>query len=257
MRPSILSMELVQEAPEPREVEVNANRVAELLHASSADLLVFPELYLSGYELTDLEEVAITLQSPVIKSLASVCALSGVSLLVGFVEVGEDGYYDSYLAIDGVGTGVKSIRKTHLFGAERDVFLAGDTLEPIVLAGVRMGILNCFELEFPEVARTLVLRGASILVSGAANMQPYANDHGVAVVARALENRVPVAYVNHIGISGELNFCGLSQIVDATGLVIESLGRNSPGIAKVEIELEAPIPWQVDMLSQRRPELYA
>ena len=251
-----LRVAAVQERPAPRGLARNLERVAELVRAADADLVVFPELFLSGYQTTELEPLAIPTRDARLEPLAAACRETRTALLVGFVEPGDDGWYDAFLAIDRDGTILPAIRKTHLFGGERDVFLRGDRLEPVALCGVPVGVVNCFELEFPEVARTLAVRGAALLVAGSANMHPYTRDHRVAATARALENRLPLAYANRIGAESGHAFCGGSVIVAPDGEILAELGSEEPGLIAATLAVGGERDAVTDMLAQRRPELY-
>ncbi|MFN6547632.1 nitrilase-related carbon-nitrogen hydrolase [Mycolicibacterium nivoides] len=255
--PNTLRLTVIQEAPRARDLERNISRVREDIAArNGTDLVVFPELFLSGYQTTGLDEIALTLDDPRITGLADCCRSTGTALLTGFVERGPGGYFDAYLAIDRDGTIKNSIRKTHLFGTEREAFLSGDVLEPVTLCDTKIGVLNCFELEFPEVTRTLVLRGAALLVAGSANMHPYERDHLIASSSRVLENRVPLAYANRVGNESGHSFCGSSRIIDRDGSVRAALNSVETGDLTVDLEVGLRGEGALDMLGQRRPELY-
>jgi predicted amidohydrolase len=252
-----LRIELRQAAPKALNLMENIKTVYEALESSTAELLVFPELFLSGYDIQHLEALALSIEEEPIKLLADACRNSRVALLVGFAERGDEGFHDSYLAIDRDGAVRQPIRKTHLFGAERDVFREGNSLKPVVLCGISVGVMNCFEIEFPEVARTLALRGAEILVVGSANMHPFAHSHLLATESRALENRLPLAYVNRIGEQGGHRFCGLSRVIRPDGTVARELNETEMASICEEVAIGSPVPDESDMLAQRRPELYS
>ena len=82
----------------------------------------------------------------------------------------------------------------------------------------------CFDVEFPEVARTLARRGADVLVTISANMEPLGPDHDTAASARALENGLPHLYVNLVGEEGPNRFTGSCQVVDLEGRVLLRAG---------------------------------
>ncbi len=255
--PSTRTVSVVQAAPRSRDLAANIAATVERIAGSGVDLVVLPELFLTGYQTVDLDEIGLTVADPRLAPLASACAEHRTALLVGFVETSAEGAYDAILAIDRDGRILPAIRKTHLFGDEGDVFRRGDTLDPIDLCGVRIGVLNCFEVEFPEVARTLVLKGAELLIAASANMHPYEPDHRIATIARALENRVPLAYANRVGSESDHDFCGASRLVAADGTVLGQLGTDDAGSATAELSIGAPTAPETDMLAQRRPELYA
>ncbi len=94
--------------------------------------------------------------------------------------------------MDERGTIAAVYRKVQLFGGdESDAFVAGDELLVVEFCGVKVGLMICFDVEFPEVARSLARAGAELLVTISANMEPFGNDHAVFVSARALENGLP------------------------------------------------------------------
>lgn len=265
MHPRTLHVTVIQDAPRSRDLAENLRRVTAALAAHpDTDLLLFPELFLSGYQTTALAELALTRNDLRVGALAAACRNANTALIVGCIEAAPEGAYDAMLAIDRDGSVREMVRKTHLFGTERDAFAVGDTLAPVTLCDVSVGIVNCFELEFPEVSRTLALRGAQLIAAGSANMHPYALDHRIAATARALENRVPVAYANRIGTESGHAFCGGSRIVLPDGDTLAELDAEEAGSIAGQLAIDtrgtsatpastAP----TDMLAQRRPELYA
>ena len=256
-RPSPLTVTVAQAAPRARDIEANVSHVVDTLGSTPTDLLVFPELFLSGYQTRDLPGVGLTLEDPRLQPLATACAEHQTGLLVGFVEMTTEGACDAYLAIDRDGRILPSIRKTHLFGDEASVFLRGAALEPIELCGVQVGVINCFEVEFPEVARTLAIRGAEILIAGSANMHPYEADHRIATLARALENRLPLAYANRVGAESGHDFCGASRLIDANGHILGQLDTDESSVLTTTFSVGARPTPETDMLAQRLPNLYA
>lgn len=251
-----LRLTLVQEAPLAGDIPANAERVRRRLLDCPADLLVFPELFLTGYTTVGVEALALPADAPLIASLAEACRASSTALLLGYVERAGSEVFDSYLAIDRDGDVREPVRKSHLFGAEQQAFDAGKAIEPVTLSGVRIGVINCFELEFPEVARTLALRGAEIFVAGSANMHPYTADHAIASQARAIENRMPIAYANLVGEADGLVFCGSSRFVDSDGNVLAQLDEHESGTISHEYSIVPRRSDFHDMIGQRRPELY-
>lgn len=252
-----LRIDLVQHAPIDGAIDENLAFVLETIKSSEADLVVFPELFLSGYRITGLNALALGPEDARISALSAQCRKQRVALLLGYVELDGEQLYDAFLAIDSDGTVLPSVRKSHLFGPERQAFSAGDSIEPVTLAGHRIGVINCFEIEFPEIARTLALKGAELLVVGSANMHPYSEDHRTATRARAIENRIPLAYVNLTGQNDEHRFCGDSRILDADGTLLASVDGPEEAVLRGEIELLPRRRDEFDMIGQRRTELYA
>jgi predicted amidohydrolase len=257
MSRTTLRVTVVQDLPFPRDLAANAATIERVLRESDADVVVFPELFLSGYQTQHLEELQLTTDHPLVTQIADTCRDLHRAALIGFTERGDSGPHNAYLAIDRDGTVLPAIRKTHLFGAERDTFVPGDRIEPITLAGVRAGVVNCFELEFPEIARTLALRGAEVLLAGSANMHPYLTDHQIATHARAIENRLPLVYANRIGHESGHHFCGGSRAVSADGEILAQFDTEQRGSFTVDLTLGTSVGDEVQLLGQRQPELYA
>lgn len=251
-----LKVRAVQANPVPREVDANIRYVRDQMNEAESDVVVFPELFISGYQTERLEDVALSSGGTWCSDLAEVCAATTSGLVVGFVEQAEGGFFNSMLVIDVDGTVRCPIRKTHLFGSERDVFIAGDDIAPVELCGASVGVLNCFELEFPEVARTLRLKGADLFLAGSANMHPFADEHVVATRGRVFENRIPLCYANRVGDESGYEFCGGSCIIAANGNVLDQLDSSEVNSLVASVVLGSSAEPNMEMVSQRRPELY-
>jgi predicted amidohydrolase len=212
---------LAQLCPVPGDPDANAARVAAVAaERPEADLAVFPELFLSGYDLGRAHACAIEPYAPALDHVRRAAGEAHMAIVVGFVERGAGGAVHNSLAlVDETGALAGLYRKVALFDRERDVFAPGDRLVVVPLAGRRVGPLVCFDAEFPELARGLGLAGAELLVTAAANMDPYHDDHELATRARALDNRLPHVYVNRVGTEGGLRFVGASRVIGPDGSV--------------------------------------
>lgn len=245
----------------------------------AADVYVFPELYLGGYY---LQELRIATASH-LERVQALSAQHDVAIVFGFVEKAasadddddKDGkafcYYNSALCVDHGQPVAPVYRKTHLFGAqEKAAFVPGHTLgEPFVLRGVLTALLICYDLEFPEAARTLTMHdgGAQLLLVPTANMAPYDIVNDYIVPARALENHCTVAYVNwadKFTSTEGVTFNGRSSLVGPTGRPLlkfddpaEQGESSSSVVVKVaEIEFGSSLQTEDDYKRDLRPELY-
>jgi predicted amidohydrolase len=228
---------LAQLAPTPDDVAGNAARVAECLERHpEVDLAVFPELFLCGYALADVASNARPLDAPELRLVADAAARHRTAVVVGFAEAHAGGIANSAACIDERGELAGVYRKAQLFGAERLHFVAGEELLVVPLAGRRVGVLICFDVEFPELARQLALAGADLLVTVSANMEPYYSDHELATRARALDNRLPHLYANLVGASEGLEFVGGSRSIGPDGEVLAEAAHPR------EQQLVAPVP---------------
>jgi predicted amidohydrolase len=227
---------LAQLAPSPRDVPANLARARELIAASpGSDLLVMPELFLSGYELDNVEELAVDLDGPEVGELRAAARDAGVAVVVGLAERFGDVIANSAVCIDAGGDMVGVYRKTHPFGEERGTYALGEELVTVELGGRVLGLMICFDMEFPEVARALAARGADMLVTISANMPPFELDHDVFARARALENGLPHVYVNRVGEEDGVPFSGGSLALDPDARVLAAAGPEEERVVTAEI----------------------
>jgi deaminated glutathione amidase len=208
---------------------------------AGAELVVFPEeSMLLAEELH--EPLASVVQSAWPKfedSMSRVAATHEIAMVVGGYEPnGSDRPNNTLLAIDSSGSTVASYRKLHLYDAfayrESSYVTAGSEMPPVVeLAGVRVGLLNCYDIRFPEIARHLISLDAELItVSAAWVAGRRKQDHWETLVrARAIENTVWVAAAGSIS-----DDCiGDSLVVDPMGVVRAAVGDESEAIAVADI----------------------
>jgi predicted amidohydrolase len=227
---------LAQVAPLARDVQANVARARELIAAASpSDLLVLPELFLPGYELEALEPLAVELDGPELTELREAARDAGVGVVVGLAERMDRGVANSAVCIDPAGEVAAVYRKTHPFGDERSAYVAGEELVTAELGGRVLGLMICFDMEFPEVARALAGRGADLLVTISANSPPFELDHDVFARARALENGLPHVYVNRVGEEDGLRFSGGSLALDPDARVLAEAGPEEERVVTAEI----------------------
>ncbi len=228
---------LAQLASVPGQTQANAGRAVEILASHpNVEMAVFPELFLGGYNLSLVPQSARTPDCRELHSIAAAAATASTAVVVGFAERAEDGsFFNSVACIDRDGSLAGVYRKRRLFGAEPDVFQAGDEQRVVRLTGLDVGPLICFDVEFPEPARELAAAGAELLVTASANMTPFGPDHEVATRARALENRLPHLYTNGVGAIGGLQLVGGSRSVDASGVVLAEAGADEEALLVVPV----------------------
>lgn len=178
---------------------------------------------LSGYY-AGLENLRANAQDSAGAGLEAVCAIaraSGLAIVFGYPERAQARIYNSAALIDSNGDLVLNYRKTHLFGDyEKAVFTPGDGgFTTANIAGWNVGMLICYDVEFPETARLLALQEADLIVVPTALMQPYGAVANVLIPARAYENQLYVAYANYCGEEAALRYCGCSTIAAPNGRI--------------------------------------
>lgn len=220
------------------------------------DVAVFPELFMTGYNIGDQVEVlAEEIDGPLVSGLQKIAIKCGVAIITGFAERRGKELYNSAIVIDTYGQIIAHHHKVFLFGArEKHTYRAGTEFPVFKLAGRSCGLAICYDIEFPEVTRHLKRRGAEIVFVPTANMEPYFEVPTTLVRARALENGVAIVYANMCGMEGQQRYTGLSGVAMPDGKDLVRAGHDScvlicdiePGLTRNE---QLPYSRQLDDLS--------
>ena len=217
--------------------------------AHGVHLLSFPELFLTGYNVTNAaraHELAEAIQQQgILDEVAQAAGVNELAMICPYPEAatvaGERRYYDSILVYGPDGSRLKNYRKTHLWGGdERNNWSfghvhaeEGEAFTVFKVNGLGVGVLNCYEAEFPELCRILALKGAQLIViptaadeftvlrSGKRTRTPYPNVDFL-IRANAYQNECFCAYSNRRGVEtdgGEVvgAYLGNSCLVDPHG----------------------------------------
>jgi predicted amidohydrolase len=258
-----------QLAPVVGDLDGNCELIADTLSlaaAGGAGVVVLPELATSGYVFASKEEaasVALT-AADVIAQCAMALSGSTTVAVVGFCERGEDGLLHNSAAIVDADGGLAVYRKTHLWDAEKLVFTPGWAPPPVgPTAAGKLGVLVCYDLEFPELTRRLTLAGAE-LIAVPTNWPLFDRPDGErpaeTMIARAAArtNRVFVACCDRTGTERGQRWTEGTAIVDRDGWVVATPGENGTAMAELELGLarDKSISPRNDVLGDRRPELY-
>ncbi|MEQ0564301.1 carbon-nitrogen hydrolase family protein [Amycolatopsis sp. NEAU-NG30] len=230
------------------------------LSGGGADLVVTAEMGTTGYHIgARTHELAEPSDGPTAARMAALARRLGAALVYGYPETDGEHVYNSVQLVDATGRRLANYRKTHLFGdLDRAWFTPGD--EPVVqadLGGVRVGLLICYDVEFPELVRAHALAGTELLVVPTALMSPYEVVADTLVPARAYESQLFVAYANRCDTEQELTYCGRSCVVAPTGEVLARAG-SGPGVIAADVTRDAVTASRLENthLADRRPELY-
>ncbi|GAA1212020.1 nitrilase family protein [Rhodoglobus aureus] len=255
--------------------DVEANRQSlrsSIIRAADAgvQVVVLPELANTGYMFTDIDELraaAEPVDGPTVGEWAALAAERDLIIVGGFAEAGRDGkIYNSAVLVDA--SGVRACyRKAHLWNTEKaDLFTPGSGVPPVVDTAVgRIGVMVCYDLEFPEWVRTVALEGADLLCCPV-NWPLYPAPEGerpievVKVQAAAATNRMFVAATDRAGRERGQDWLGGSVIVDADGFPLTTLGLGVAGLHIAHVDLSdarnKTISELNDVHADRRPELY-
>lgn len=255
-----MKITLAQIQPNVGDITSNVNYICTLLteaSESNSKLVLFPELSLTGY-ITDqqtLDKNAVTVENDSIIKIKQTCARYNIDTVISFPEVDSQSFYITSLYIDHNGEILAKYRKTHLFAEEQNLFTKGENYPVFNTQFGNLGMMICYDLEFPEVARLLKLQGAEMILISTANMEPYAHHQDVYLMSRALENEVPIAITNQIGINKQHNFFGHSAVVDHNGQFLLKL-NSSEQIQHVEVNLNVDRDGDLDYVNNLHPNIY-
>jgi 5-aminopentanamidase len=241
----------------------NLNKVEIALQEASkesADILLLPELNLSGLVSKEqMKIIAEPLKGESYELIQKMVMAYQVALLYSFPEyVSEEEIYITSCLMDINGQILTSYRKTHLFSEENQIFSQGDRLNKVNFGGFSVGLLTCYDIEFPEPARTLALEGVNLLIVNSANMEPYEYIHRLFIRARALENQCFVVYSNRIGKNEIFHYHGQSAVIGPDGKVIAEIEKDVEAVKIVDISSEAlkKSTSLFNYKADRRPNLY-
>ncbi len=261
-----MRLALVQTAPRMLEPRANLESALALMEPLAADVYLLPELCFSGYTFDRKEEVAATAEpageGEVFDALAAFARERQAYVCWGFPERAGERFYNS-ASLVGPDGHVGTYRKVHLFSRETLFFSPGDAPAPVYdLPFGRVGLMICFDWFFPEMARSLALRGAELLLHPANLVLPHCPQ---AMITRSLENRIFSATCDRVGT--ETNgatthrFIGSSQVVSPRGELLARLGREQQETAVVEFDLATARSKRLgeynDLFGDRRPNFYA
>ncbi|MGW5127260.1 carbon-nitrogen hydrolase family protein [Streptomyces sp. NPDC004069] len=197
--------------------------------AAGAGLLATSELFLTGYAIgDDIGRLAQPADGDWADAVAELARRHGLAVAYGYPERDGEAVYNSVQLISADGTRLAGYRKTHLFGDfEHAQFTPGE--QPVVQAelnGLTVGLIICYDVEFPENVRAHALAGTDLLVVPTALMHPFQFVAESLVPVRAFENQMYIAYVNRVGTEGEFEFVGLSALAGPDGVARTRAGRS-------------------------------
>ncbi|MGW3035394.1 carbon-nitrogen hydrolase family protein [Streptomyces sp. NPDC001178] len=228
--------------------------------AAGALLLAAPEMFLTGYAIgDDIGRLAEPADGDSADAIADIAGRHGLAIAYGYPERDGETVFNSAQMISAEGIRLANYRKTHLFGCfERDHFTPGG--QPVVqaeLGGLTVGLMICYDVEFPEIVRAHALAGTDLLVVPTAQMHPFQFVAESMIPVRAWENQLYVAYVNRVGQEGEFDFVGLSALAGPDGVARARAGRGEELVfADADPAFLAASREANPYLKDRRPGLY-
>jgi predicted amidohydrolase len=246
--------------PGPLDVKGNLQRLDEICAAAAArqvEVLVTPEMFVSGYGLTP-EAASRLAERPggeTEAAIAHIARRNHLAIVYGYPERAADGRPYNAAALVGRDGAVRGRhRKVHLFGdVDRGLF-SPNPGRPAAFDfdGTRVGLLICYDVEFPEAVRSLAVDGARTVLVPTANMAGYDVVQQVLVRARAAENGCGLVYANYCGADDLFEYNGLSLICGPGGEVLAQADAKGEELIVADLPSESVGTY----LADRRAELY-
>ena len=253
---------LAQAKPRLLDKQSNLETMERFMKSASeqeADLVLFPELFLTGYFTREYtREMAEDLNGPSIQQLRNMAKLYRIKVVFGFPEKKEDRLYNSACFIGEKGEILGTYQKVHLWDEEPQYFEAGSSF-PVWDTNIgKIGIMICYDTEFPESARTLALKGAEIILAPTANMAPFQHVQQLYIQTRAAENQIFVATTNQIGMEESTLFFGESAAAGPYGqLLVKAGDREQELLVEMDLNLVKESRKFPFYLKDRRPQHYS
>lgn len=232
-----------------------------------AEIIAFPEFLMafspSNQSAEELAGIAERVDGPFVTALCDTAKATGIAVLAPIYETGSvpNRVFDTAVWIDASGKIASVYRKLHLYDAfgfkESDKFHPGRDVAPLVTAAdAQIGMMICYDLRFPEMARMLTLAGANVLVAPSGWVQGDLKvDHWRTMIkARALENGCFVIAPNQVGNI----YTGHSLAVDPLGRTLVDLEeREAVEVIELDTKLVLEVREKLPLLQNRRADVYA
>jgi len=251
-----IKIALAQIKIEQKNIELNTKKILKIIEEVSkqnVDIICFPELANIGYtvKLGELQNFAETIDGNFIKLLKEKSKDLKIHILFGYLEadsVVHGHYYNSCIFIDDNGEIIINSRKVYLWKKEKIKFRSGNNFSVTNTKFGKIGILICYDLEFPEPARIEALKGAELIFVPALWSIPAKRRWDVDIAGNALFNLLFIAGCNAV----DDNCCGKSKIVgpDAEIIIEASETKEEIIISTIDLnkvkELRSKIPYLND-----------
>ncbi|HWF43996.1 MAG TPA: nitrilase-related carbon-nitrogen hydrolase, partial [Candidatus Kapabacteria bacterium] len=237
-----------QFSPAFREVEANLERMRSMARAADADIIVFPELALTGYFFRSVDEITALgqpIDGEIAKAIADLARAEKKAIVTGFLESANGKYYNSSLAFDSNGTLAGHYRKVHRFYYETQIFERGDLGFPVFDLTMRngsakVGMMICYDWRFPEAARSLAIAGAE-LIAVPSNIVTATGMLHTTLQTRAFENKVVLAFADRTGTETNQNetlvFRGESAIINYNGENLLQASKDNTETIVADVDL--------------------
>ena len=225
-----------------------------------SDLVVFPELWSTGYDLENAANYATRTDAGLFAQVAALAQKHQIAILGSCLSLlGEGQFGNTAVYFDKHGRSLGEYGKLHLFRLmqEEQFLTAGEKPTLVETEWGKAGLTICYDLRFPELFRQYALGGAQLVFVPAEWPHPRLAHWRTLLRARAIENQMFVVACNRVGRSKETDFFGHSCILDPWGGIVLELGEGEMlGTAVIDIAQVEQVRAKIPVFADRRPEIY-
>lgn len=261
MKYAIYQMDVVAGDPEQNRNKVS-KWLAQVVKDERPDVVVLPEMWTTAYTLKQLDAFADRDGEPTTSFLQRLAKEHHINVIGGSVaNKKDDHFYNTGSVIDRNGKLIHQYDKIHLVPMlDEHLYLSGgkEKVQVFELEGVKMGLIICYDLRFPELARGLALNDVQVL-HVVAEWPTERKEHWKALqIARAIENQMFIVSCNRVGHHAGVDFAGTSMIVDPWGNRVATGSENKEEtiISEISLDTVPKVRKDVPIFSSRVPELY-
>jgi omega-amidase len=236
---------------------------AALAKKSGAELIVFPEMVDTGYSMPMIQKHAKKWSDGAVPELQRIAKEISIAFVAGISDRDGASIFNAQVLVSARGEILAKYRKTHLVTAapldERACLSPGNEFVSCEIDKFNIGLSICYDLRFPEMARTLVVdRGANVIVNSSAWPVVRAEHLRILALARAVENQSYLVIANRVGTDDGVTFCGSSVIVDPSGAILAAASPDREELIEAEISQRVveDVRNRVTVFAHRRGELY-
>jgi len=224
------------------DTRANLNKMLEMIDQASeagADLIVFPELAYSGYFNPSyvMQRLAEPREGPFVQAMCKAAKEKRIHIIAGYPEAGPipGKLFNSAIFVNDEGAVIENMRKVYAWGSEKLIFAEGNRFPVVQTKFGKVGMLICYDVEYPEPARIEALKGAEIIVDCSVwSIDPAEHRWHVDLQGNALFNLLFMVGCNTVGD----NVCGSSMIVGPDGEERAVASRTEEELLIHEIDLD-------------------
>lgn len=242
---------------------VNRQKVIEMIDRASGeqpDVVVLPEMWNTSFNFKQINENADCFGQPTLDILSEKAKQYHINIVAGSIADNREGnIYNRAYVINREGKVIHSYDKIHLVHhAKEDQYISGGSaIDVFELDGIKCGIVICYDLRFPELCRTLALKGAEVIFTPVQWFETRLEHYEILSKARALENQVFFVTANRIGEEFKAVFPGKSMVVDPWGKIIGQMGSGEEILnCNIDLTLVQRTRNKITCYQDRRPDLY-